>query len=87
MCRGSSIESKRIFSITVDRLEDLFKKASEKILPKNAIPIMPASLLAFPHIYPNIRLNPYSRQYQYQKVQKSNIKPLWKTLKNNIILK
>ena len=80
-------KSKRIFSITVDRLEDLFKKASEKILPKNAIPIMPASLLAFPHIYPNIRLNPYSRQYQYQKVQKSNIKPLWKTLKNNIILK
>ncbi|NGX29179.1 MAG: hypothetical protein K940chlam4_00006 [Candidatus Anoxychlamydiales bacterium] len=43
-------------NLTIDRLEDIFRKASSEILPSKDSPILPEAFLTFPHSQDNIRM-------------------------------
>jgi hypothetical protein len=58
-------------NLTVDKLEDLFRKASQELLPSESSPILPGAFLTFPHCIWGVRMPPSLRrkiQFVSQKV-------------------
>jgi hypothetical protein len=53
-------------NLTIDYLEDAFREASTKILPKDTLPALPEAFLTFPHPHRGMRISPTQRKH-YQK--------------------
>ena len=62
---GNLQRQQKLFpNLTIDKLEDHFRRASEVILPPGAIPALPEAFLTFPHLEKHRRMNPKSRRQQ-----------------------
>jgi hypothetical protein len=62
---GNLHRQQKLFpNLTIDRLEDHFRKASQSILPPDSIPALPEAFLTFPHLEKHRRMNSKSRRQQ-----------------------
>lgn len=62
---GNLRRQQKLFpNLTIDKLEDHFRRASEAILPPGSIPALPQAFLTFPHLEKHRRMNPKSRRQQ-----------------------
>jgi hypothetical protein len=50
-------------NLTVDYLEDAFRKASDMILPKDSLSALPEAFLTFPHPHRGMRISPAQRNH------------------------
>lgn len=51
-------------NLTIDKLEDHFRRASGSILPSNSTPVLPEAFLSFPHSEKGLKMNPKMRRQQ-----------------------
>lgn len=59
-------------NLTIDNLEDRFRRASEKILPPGSTPALPEAFLLFPHPHKNVRMPP-----KHLREQRENPLPIY----------
>jgi len=50
-------------NLTIDYLEDAFRKASDMILPKDSLSALPEAFLTFPHQHHGMRISPAQRKH------------------------
>ena len=61
---------KLFLNLSVDKLEDYFRRASQELLPSGSVPVLPEAFLTFPHPMPNARLHPENRRQMQSDPQK-----------------
>ncbi len=59
-------------NLTIDNLEDRFRRASAKILPPGSTPALPEAFLLFPHPHKNVRMLP-----KHLRQQRKNPPPIY----------
>lgn len=86
---GSRQRKQKLFpNLTIDRLEDKFRRASELILPPSAMPALPEAFLIFPHIESNCRIQASIRRQQLKNPTKILHDPIsLKELKRQLVEK
>jgi len=56
--------------LSIDRLEDQFHKASEKLIQKGSVPVLPEAFLSFPHTSRHVRMRAQQRRHQQSQSKK-----------------
>lgn len=63
---GLQRQQKLFPNLTIDKLEDRFRRASKEILPSGATPALPEAFLTFPHPEKGYRMAAKERRLQLQ---------------------
>ena len=64
---GSLQRQQKLFpNLTIDRLEDSFRRASLEILPSGSTPALPEAFLTFPHPHKDLRMMAQMRRHQQE---------------------
>ena len=84
---GNLQRQQKLFpNLTLDKLEDHFRRASEVILPPGSIPALPEAFLTFPHLEKHCRMNPKLRRHQLKNPSKILHDPIsLKELKRQLV--
>ena len=86
---GNLQRQQKLFpNLTIDKLEDHFRQASEAILPHGSIPAFPEAFLSFPHLEKQCRMDSRVRRQQLKSPPKILHDPIsLKELKRQLVEK